>query len=150
MKLSSRKSRISSIFLSILTLTILLSLTSCNKKIAFLTSAVVPAARGNVVVKKDKNMNYVINVEVTELAEVSRLTPAKQSYVVWMDSNKEIAKNIGKINSSMGGLAGIGKSLKASFQTISSSKPNKIFITAEDDASIQYPSSQIILSTDNF
>ncbi len=115
-----------------------------------MTSAVTPAARGNVVVKKDKNMNYNISVDVTELAEVSRLTPPKQSYVVWMISDKDMAKNIGKINSSMSGIGGISKSLKASFQTVSSTKPNKIFITAEDDAAIQYPSSQIILSTDNF
>jgi hypothetical protein len=47
-------------------------------------------------------------------------------------------------------MSGISKSLKASFQTVSSTKPNKIFITAEDDAAIQYPSAQIILSTDNF
>jgi hypothetical protein len=147
MKLSNKKPRTSSMFLSILSLSIFLSLASCTKKIAFLTSSVVPAARGNVQVKKDKNMNYVINVDVTELAEVSRLSPPKQSYVVWMESDKDMAKNIGKINSSMGGLA---KSLKASFQTVSSTKPNKIFITAEDDAAIQYPGSQIILSTDNF
>ena len=112
-----------------------------------MTSATVPAARGNVEVKKDKNMNYVINVDVTELAEVTRLTPPRQTYIVWMVSEKDNAKNIGKLNSSM---VGIVKSLKASFQTVSSVKPNKIFITAEDDAAIQYPGSQIILSTDNF
>lgn len=150
MNFSNKKSQFGSIFLSVLTLSILLSLTSCTKKIAFMTSAVTPAARGNVVVKKDKNMNYNISVDVTELAEVSRLTPPKQSYVVWMISDKDMAKNIGKINSSMSGIGGISKSLKASFQTVSSTKPNKIFITAEDDAAIQYPSSQIILSTDNF
>jgi hypothetical protein len=147
MNFSNTKSPFSSIFLSILTLSVLLSLASCTKKIAFLTSSVVPAARGNVEVKKDKNMNYVIQIDLSELAEVTRLTPPKQSYVVWMVSDKDNAKNIGKINSSMGG---ISKSLKASFQTVSSSKPNKIFITAEDDAAIQYPSTQIILSTDNF
>jgi hypothetical protein len=40
--------------------------------------------------------------------------------------------------------------LKASFETVSSTKPTKIFLTAEDDASIQYPGSQVVISTNNF
>ena len=136
-----------SLFNSFLMIMILFSINSCTKKIAFLTSSVVPAARGNVVVKKDKNMNYVIQVQLSELAEVSRLSPPKQSYVIWMVTDQNITKNIGKIDSKMSGLS---KRLNASFETVSASKPNKIFITAEDDASIQYPNTQIILSTNRF
>ena len=47
-------------------------------------------------------------------------------------------------------MSGLSKQLNASFETVSAFKPNKIFITAEDDASIQYPNTQIILSTDRF
>jgi hypothetical protein len=126
---------------------ILFSINSCTKKIAFLTSPVVPAARGNVQVHKDKNMNYVIHVHISELAEVSRLSPPRQSYVIWMVANEDVTKNIGKINSKIGGMS---KQLNASFETVSAFKPNKIFITAEDDASVQFPNSQIILSTDRF
>ena len=112
-----------------------------------MNSAVVPAARGTIQVKRDKNMNYVIHVDVSELAEVSRLTPPKQCYVVWMESEQNAARNIGKISSSMGTLS---KQLKASVETASATKPTRIFITAEDDPSVQYPNSQIILSTDTF
>jgi hypothetical protein len=126
---------------------IAISISSCTKKIAFLTSSVVPAARGDVQVHKDKNMNYVIHVHISELAEISRLSPPRQSYVIWMVTDDDVTKNIGKINSKMGGMS---KQLNASFETVSAFKPNKIFITAEDDASVQFPNSQIILSTDRF
>lgn len=92
-------------------------------------------------------MNYVIHVHISELAEVSRLSPPRQSYVIWMVTNEDVTKNIGKINSKIGGMS---KQLNASFETVSTFKPNKIFITAEDDASVQFPNSQIILPIDRF
>ena len=132
--------------LSILMVLFLLSCTSCAKKIAFLTSPVVPAARGDVQVKKDNNKNYVIHVNIMDLAEVERLSPPKKSYVVWMVSEQEIAKNIGQINSKMS----VAKNLKASFQTVSVTKPNNIFLTAEDDPTVSSPSGQTVLSMDSF
>jgi hypothetical protein len=51
-------------------------------------------------------------------------------------------KNIGRVNSS--------NKLKVSFETVSSFKPIKIFITAEDDEDVQYPGQQVVLSTDKF
>ena len=135
------------IILSILIATVLFSLTSCAKKVSFLTSSVVPAAQGYVQVKNDNNKNYAISIHLTDLAEVKRLQPAKQTYVVWMETNDASTKNIGQIKSSTGFLS---KQLKASFETVSSLKPVKIFITAEDDASIQSPGMQVVLSTDRF
>jgi len=126
---------------------ILISLDSYAKKFSFLSSSVVPAARGYVNVKRDKNKNYVIEVKVSNLAEVNRLQPSKQAYVIWMITDQEITKNIGRLNSSTTALS---TKLKASYETSSSSKPVKIFITAEDDAGIQSPSEQVILSTDRF
>ncbi len=137
------KNIISGIFVAI----VLFSATSCAKKISFLTSSVVPAAQGYVKVKKDNNKNYAVSVHLTDLAEVGRLQPAKQAYVVWMETNEEASKNIGQIKSSTSFLS---KQLKASFETVSSIRPIKIFITAEDDASTQYPSTQVVLSTDKF
>lgn len=135
------------LFNSLLMIMILFSINACTKKIAFLTSTVVPAARGTIEVKKDKNMNYAIKIELSELAEVERLSPPKQSYVIWMITDQGVTKNIGKIDSKMGGLS---KQLSASFETVTAFKPNKIFITAEDDANVQFPNTQIILSTDKF
>jgi hypothetical protein len=133
------------ITLSILTIMMIFIFTSCARKMAFSISSVVPAAQGSVKVKKDKNNNYVIKINITNLAEVKRLTPSKNTYVIWMVTNEGITKNIGQLNSSASFLL---KKLTASFETVSSFDPAKIFITAEYDANIQYPGSQVILSTD--
>lgn len=129
----------------VLTTVIAFSFSSCAKKTAFLTSQVVPAARGTVKVKTDDNKNYRIQIDLFNLAEPQRLQPSKQTYVVWMLTDEEITKNIGQIKSSS---STFSKTLKASFETVSSSNPVKIFITAEDDSAIQYPRGEIVLSTD--
>ncbi|MEO5995716.1 MAG: hypothetical protein ABIN89_03345 [Chitinophagaceae bacterium] len=135
------------ICLSIAATMMLFFLSSCSKKISFQTSSVVPAAKGTVKIKKDKNSNYQIEVSIRNLAEPKRLEPSRNTYVIWMDTDNNGTKNIGQINTSTNFLS---SKLKASFQTVSSFKPKKVFITAEDDASIQYPGMQLVLSTDNF
>jgi hypothetical protein len=119
----------------------LASFSSCSKKVAFLTSSVVPAAEGFVQVKKDKNENYSILLKISNLAEVDKLQPPKKTYVVWMETDRGLTKNIGQLVSS--------KNLNANFETVSSFKPIKIFLTAEDNENIQYPGN-VVLSTDVF
>lgn len=124
-----------------------ISLSACTSKYAFQTSAAEPAARGTVKVKKDGNKNYLIKIDISNLAEVKRLEPSRQAYVVWMTGAEDVVKNIGQIRSSS---SMISSKLKASFQTVSSNKPYRIFITAEDDATVTVPGSMMILSTDKF
>ena len=126
---------------------VLFYFSSCARKVSFQTSSVVPAARGNVKVKEDNNNNYNIQISLSNLAEPKRLQPSKNTYVVWMETDNNVTKNIGQINSSTGFLSG---KLKASFETVSSTKPTKIFLTAEDDAGIQYPGTQVVLTTNDF
>jgi hypothetical protein len=147
MRTTTLKKGIRNIFLGTLFAIAVYSFASCARKINFLTSTVVPAARGTVKVKKDHNNNYVIQITIADLAEVERLQPPKQVYIVWMLGEDAVIKNLGKINSSTGSLT---QNLKASFETVSSSKPVKIFITAEDDANVQSPGTMVVLSTDNF
>lgn len=142
------KNKISTtIFSAFTVITISLIFTACAQKISFLQSAVTPAARGTVKVKKDNNNNYAINIFIRNLAEVNRLTPPKKAYIIWMETNQQVAKNIGKIDSDQ---KMFSNKLKASFGSVSPTKPTKIFITAEDDAGTQYPNNQIILTTNNF
>ena len=117
------------------------SFVSCSTKALFLTSTVVPAARGYVKIKMDKNKNYDIQIHISELAGVDRLQPPKKTYVVWMLTDEQLTKNIGQVTSS--------NNLRVSFKTVSSFKPVKIFITAEDNESAQYPGTQVVLSTGN-
>lgn len=138
---------ISKLSLGLLVLVIALSITSCAKKISFQTSAIVPAARGDVKIKQDENKNYLIQIELENLAEVKRLDPPKNAYVVWMESDDSMVKNIGQIKSDSKFLS---SKLKASFETVTPVKPSKIYITAEDNADVQFPGNQLIMETNEF
>ncbi|MBG6188537.1 hypothetical protein [Flavobacterium sp. CAN_S2] len=140
-------SDIKKLFLGALAIIMLLTFTSCGKNIAFQNSSIVPAAEGKVSVKKDSNKNYSIGIKIANLAEVNRLQPSKNVYVVWMETEESLVKNIGQIKSDTGFMS---SKLKASFETVTSFEPSKIFITAEDNADVQYPGMQLILTTNRF
>jgi hypothetical protein len=131
---------------AVATVFVIFAFSSCATKAVFLSSSVVPAAQGKVTIKDDGNKNHVIKIQIFNLADSQRLQPPKKVYVVWLVTDNNQTKNIGQIISSTGTLS---KNLKASFQTVSSFKPTKIFITAENEADVQYPSSVVALSTDN-
>lgn len=135
------------IFLGAFTLLLLMAVQTQAKKIRFQTSAIVPAARGYVKITKDHNNNYLIKISISDLSEVQRLVPSKRTYVVWMLTDQEISKNIGQLKSSKGFLS---KNLKATFETVSSFKPIRISVSAEDDPDIQYQSAPDVLTTDKF
>ena len=120
---------------------------ACTPRMPFQTSEVVPAARGYVSVKKDKNSNFAIEVHIANLAEVGRLQPPKASYVIWMEGDGQTTKNIGQLLSTE---KMFNKSLKASFVTVSTIRPSRIFITAEADGNVQYPGTMVILTTNDF
>lgn len=146
-----KATKLNSFTASVLSLATALLLTlliqSCAKKHVFSTSTIVPAAEGSVKVKKDKNSNYNIDLSVIRLADPKRLSPSKEMYIVWMETEQNGTKNIGQLKTSSGMLS---KTLKSSLKTVSSFKPIRIFITAEDDATVQYPGGQTVLNTDNF
>ena len=147
MKTIKLNSLTNKIFLGFFALLILISVDASAKKVKFLNSSVVPAARGYVKMNIDKNLNYVINISISNLAEVYRLEPSKLNYIVWLVTEDATTLNMGKINSTTGFLS---KSLKATFETVTSLKPIQLFITAEDDPSRQYPGDQVVLSTGKF
>lgn len=120
------------------------SLSSCAKKLTFGTSSIVPAAEGSVKIKSDKNKNTSIDLSVDRLADPSRLNPAKKTYVVWMETESNGTKNIGSLNTSSGLLSG---KMKSSLKTVTPFKPIGFFITAEDDATVQYANGQVVLRT---
>ena len=143
MKAILNRISIKSIILITVSLFLIFNLIACAKKIPFQNSSQVPAARGNVTYSKDKNNNYQIQLHISYLAEPNRLQPPKTTYVVWMESDQ----SSNPIN--LGQIVGTSK-LKIKFETVSSSKPKRIFITAEDDPAIRYPGSYLVLETNNF
>jgi hypothetical protein len=135
-------------FLLVLTSVIMiLCLSSCAAQADFQVSSVVPAARGSVTVKKDKYNNYLLDIKLTDLAEAGRLTPPKNTYVVWMITDENYIKNIGQIKTSK---SLFSKKLNAEFETKSSFRPVRIFITAEYDPEIQNTNSEVVLTTADF
>ena len=128
----------SGVFITVMVFTLI----SCASRISFLASQVVPAAEGEITVKRDNNNNYSIKMEITNLAAVDRLEPPKNSYVVWMETERGAARNIGRIETS--------NNLKVTFETVSSFRPTKIFITAEENENALYPSEMVVLTTNRF
>ncbi|GAA4396803.1 hypothetical protein GCM10023187_05350 [Nibrella viscosa] len=110
----------------------------------FVNSSIVPAAGGKATVKKDKNKNFVIEVDIFNLAEPQKLTPSKGAYLVWMESTGNSVKKLGQIVSASGTFS---KALKGSLRATTIAEPLRIFITAEDDVTIQYPVGQTVLTT---
>ena len=146
MKTITQKTK-NNIFSIVITFFLVFSLGSCSKKISFQTSSVVPAAQGSVKVKKDNNNNYSIDLNIIRLADPKRLEPSKSTYVVWVETAENGSKNIGSLNTSS---SMFSKTLKSSLKTVSPFKPVSLFITAEDNADIQYPGSQVVLRTDRY
>lgn len=133
--------------LAVLSVLIFMFTSSCARKVSFQNSSVVPGVDGSVKLKKDFNNNYEIKIFLGNLAEPNRLEPPRGHYVVWMESDNNYIKNIGQINTATGFMS---SKMKASFETVTAVKPTRIYITAEDDPSVQYPSSQVVLTTNQF
>jgi hypothetical protein len=122
----------------------LVLMTSCSRKMTFQTSSITPAAQGSVKVKKDNNNNYSIHVQVSHLAPPDKLTPPKQVYVVWMVPENSRTRNIGQLVTSKGFLSG---KYKASLKTVTTFKPDRFLISAEDNPAVSFPGTPVILTT---
>lgn len=146
-KTGKSKYFMNNIALGITIILFMLFMTSCARKATFQTSSVVPAAQGTVKVKTDNNKNYVIDVQIKDLADVSRLQPPKESYVVWMETEQGKTEKLGQLLSSKSFLS---KQMTADLQTVSSYKPVKIFVTAENGSNVQYPDRKVVLTTERF
>ena len=121
-------------------------LSGCATRAKFVSSPVVPAAQGQVKVKKDNNNNYRLSIDVENLAEPKQLPQPRNVYVVWADTPNGV-QNLGQLKVDKGFLSG---KLKASLETLTPYKPSRVFITAEDVATVSYPGSYTVLNTNSF
>jgi hypothetical protein len=112
-------------------LALILLFTSCSTVSKFPVSSVTPAA--NIVVYRhhDSNGNGTLNIKAKNLAAAERLSPPKHTYVVWVVLENNTAKNIGQLK--------IKNAKEAEIKTLTVFKYTEIFITAEDQADVQYP-----------
>lgn len=119
-------------------------LTSCAKKMHFAISSIVPAAEGRVKIKSDQNNNKTIDVEIKNLARVQRLEPSRDHYVVWMETESNGVQNLGRLKSTS---SLFSSSMTGNLKTVTAFDPVSFFITAENNATIQYPGNFVVLST---
>jgi hypothetical protein len=107
-------------------------MTSCASTAKFPVSSSVPAADITATKKQDKNKNYVIELTAKNLAAANRLNPPKNNYSVWIVTENGATKNVGQL---------INKNAKtATLKTTTPFNVKEIFITAEEQGNLNYPS----------
>lgn len=110
----------------------ILLLNSCSSTLKFPISSVTPAAEIKVNIKKDKHNNHVIKVTAVDLAGADRLIPPKNNYIIWIVTERNGIKNVGQLTS---------KNEKKSYLiTNTPFNIKEVFITAEEQGNISYPS----------
>jgi hypothetical protein len=126
---------------------IVIFLISCSTKVSFDANSMVPGAKGTVKVKKDRNDNYHINLEVINLARPKELAIPKDAYLVWMQTKEKDVTKLGqlKVSSSL-----FSKTVKGSLSGTAPKRPSRVFITAEDKANVDEPSNYVVLNTRDF
>ena len=125
---------------------IIIAFTSCAKKISFLPSTVIPTAKGYVKIKGDNNENYAVKLQVKDIVKSKDLQPGKKTYVVWVETNENRAHHLGKLESSKGIFS---KTRKAKLTSVTAARPVRVYVTAEDNSTPQFPS-EVILTTKLF
>jgi hypothetical protein len=107
------------------------------KKYPMTASSIVPAARGEVEISKDKNGNTRLKMTVQHLANLENLTPRASAYVIWLQERGGNSENQGQLK--------MDKNLKATFETVTTLKSFDVFVTAEQDFRAKSPSGPEVL-----
>ena len=109
------------------------------KKFPMTAASIVPSARGQVEIDKDKNGNVRVNMTVEYLANPENLTPPSTVYIVWLQDKGGSPENQGQLK--------VTKKLTAAFKTVTPSKNFDLFVTGERDAGAKSPSGPEVLRT---
>ena len=107
-------------------------MTSCASTAKFPVSSTVPAAEITANKKQDKNNNYVIELTAKNLADASRLNPQMNNYSVWIVEDNGATKNVGQLSNK--------NAKKVVLKTVTPFNVKEIFITAEEQGNLTYPS----------
>ncbi|MGD1097046.1 MAG: hypothetical protein ABSB35_34290 [Bryobacteraceae bacterium] len=120
-----------------MTFALLCTVAYADKKYPMTAAPIVPGARAEVVISKDKNGNTRLKMTVQHLANLENLTPRATAYVVWLQERGGNSENQGQLK--------MDKNLKATFETVTPFKSFDVFVTAEQDSRIKSPSGQEVL-----
>jgi hypothetical protein len=127
--------------IAILTLVALTCTTAAwARKYTLTTSTAVPAAKGEIDTKTDKNGNTQIDLKVEHLAKATGLTPPGTAYVIWF-------QQAGSADPQNEGQLQVGNNLKGQFKSVSPMKNFEVFATVETDPLVKMPTGQQIFHT---
>lgn len=129
--------------LSLLSLILVLGFWSCNTKVEFPVSEVVPSAEATAVISKDQNDNYQIEVDIKSLTKPDRLSPKRKFYVLWAETAQG-SVNLGQIKVKE---STFSSSLYAEIKASIPFKPTRLVISAENELNRNSPSTFTILET---
>jgi hypothetical protein len=120
-----------------LTFALLCTVAYAAKKYPMTVAAMVPGARAEVAISKDKNGNTSLKMKVKHLANLENLTPRAAAYVIWLRERGGNSQNQGQLK--------MDKNLAATFETVTPLKSFDVFVTAEQDARATAPSGAEVL-----
>lgn len=112
--------------------TMVVLMASCTNMTRFPISTVTPAADIVAVRNQDSNDNTVIRISAKNLAAVDRIASPNKAYVVWIVTERDGVRNIGKLINR--------NSRSAKMETLIPEYSTEVFITAEENGETTVPS----------
>jgi hypothetical protein len=105
---------------------------ACGNSVKFPISTVTPAADIVAVRSHDGNGNSMIRITARNLAAVDRIESPNKAYVVWIVTERDGSRNIGKLMNR--------NSRTARLETLIPANATEVYITAEEDGEAIMPS----------
>src|ERR1700687_2259216 len=121
-----------------LTFALLCTVAYAAKKYPMTASSIVPGARAEVAISKDKNGNTKLKMTVQHLANLENLTPRAAAYVVLLQER-------GGNNSENQRQLKMDKNLNATVENVTPMMSFDVFVTAEQDLRAKGPSGPEVL-----
>ena len=116
---------------------ILLATAAWGREDKLTNTGLAPAAEGKIITDNDRNGNTGIEIHVKHMATPQSLTPARQTYLVWVQPR-------GKDQELLGALR-VNSDLEGSLKAATTYKDFEVIITAEDSMKPDTPSTAVIL-----
>jgi len=125
--------------IALLTMSVLLlgMVALADTQVKLRNGELTPAADGYVKAGHDRNGNTSYFISVHHLATPTQLTPAKSTYVVWIQRPGQAPENAGVLK--------VNDKLDGTFEAATPYKQFDVFVTAEDNPHATSPSSLEVL-----
>jgi len=116
---------------------ILLATAAWGREDKLTNTGLAPAAEGKIITDNDRNGNTGIEIHVKHMATPQSLTPARQTYLVWVQPRGKDPELLGALR--------VNSDLEGSLKAATTYKDFEVIITAEDSMKPDTPSSAVIL-----